>query len=95
MKARDRRQEPRRSCEGDVTLTVNQPVHQEFRGTLVDVSDSGFRAVHSCTTLSPGDLVAFTHASASGEARVIWRRLHPKNPDQSECGFYVQPAQKS
>jgi hypothetical protein len=93
MNARDRRTEPRHDADGEVVLTVSQPVEQEFRGRLVDVSESGFRAVHSCVTLSPGDVVAFTHQLASGEARVIWRRLHPKQPDQSECGFYVQRAQ--
>lgn len=87
---RERRQEPRHRAHGEITITVSQPVEQSFQGRLVDISDSGFRAVHSCMTLSPGDTVSYVHSMASGEARVIWRRLHPQNPAESECGFYVR-----
>jgi hypothetical protein len=46
--------------------------------------------VHACLTLAAGDVVSFAHSMATGQARVIWRRLHPQNPTESECGFFVQ-----
>lgn len=89
MSYENRRAEPRHAAEGEVTLSLDEPVHQEITGMLVDYSKSGFRAVHESTDLHTGQLVHFRHIVASGTAQVIWNRILP---DRVESGFLVVPA---
>ena len=72
--ASDQRAEPRHRAEGWVIVRFGQP-ECEVRGRLVDVSTSGFRIAHDCTTLETGQTVDFSHPEAHGKARVIWNRI--------------------
>jgi hypothetical protein len=89
MSDHDRRAEPRHNAEGQVRLTFDEPVHQEISGTLLDYSNSGFRAFHHCSDLHAGQVVQFEHVVASGTARVIWNRILPEHV---ESGFLVVAA---
>jgi hypothetical protein len=89
MSDRDRRAEPRHDAEGEVRLSFEEPVHCEISGTLVDYSNSGFRAFHNCSDLHSGQMVKFQHVVASGTARVIWNRILP---ERVESGFLVVAA---
>lgn len=85
----NRRSEERFAAEGQVMLSLDEPVHQEITGKLIDYSRSGFRAVHERSDLHTGQLVRFRHIVASGTAQVIWNRILP---GQVESGFLVVPA---
>jgi|ERR1017187_4679153 hypothetical protein len=82
----ERRSEERFDSEGEVALSLEEPVHQEFTGTLMDYSKSGFRATHCCADLRAGQVVHFRHPVSSGMARVMWNRVLA---DQVESGFLV------
>ncbi len=82
----ERRSEERFDSEGEVSLSLEEPVHLEFTGTLMDYSKSGFRATHTCADLRAGQVVHFRHPLASGTARVMWNRVLA---DQVESGFLV------
>jgi hypothetical protein len=82
----ERRSEERFDCEGEVSLSLEEPVHQEFTGTLMDYSKSGFRAMHCCAELRAGQVVHFRHTVSSGTARVMWNRVLA---EQVETGFLV------
>lgn len=84
----DRRAEVRFDAGGEVRLALDEPVHQEITGALLDYSRSGFRAVHQCPDLHTGQVVQFRHMMASGTARVIWNRILP---ERMESGFLVMP----
>ncbi len=73
----ERRGCPRRQAEGTVRLLVETQngAGLELSGELVDVSATGFRCRHQCTTLSGGDRVRFADAERSGYALVVWTRV--------------------
>ena len=89
MSYEDRRSEERFKADGDVSLALEEPVHQEFTGTLADYSKSGFRVVHQCPDLHSGQVVHFRHIVASGTARVMWNRIIE---GKVESGFLVVAA---
>ena len=86
MSATDRRAERRYRGQGPLRLLFDDPSPQEIVGLLLDYSNSGFRAVHACTALHTGQVVAFQHAIAGGKARVMWNRIAD---DRVETGFFV------
>jgi len=86
MSATDRRAERRYRGQGPLRLLFDDPSPQEIVGLLLDYSKSGFRAVHACTALHTGQVVAFQHAIAGGKARVMWNRIAD---DRVETGFFV------
>jgi hypothetical protein len=53
-------------------------------GVLLDISEGGFRARHSCGGLRRNQVVSFIHRSREGVARVIWN--HATDVD-FETGF--------
>jgi hypothetical protein len=60
-----------------------------IEGHLVDIAASGFRARHSCQSLTSGQDVSFARRGARGRARVMWTRI---SGDTVESGFLVLPA---
>jgi hypothetical protein len=85
----DRRSEEREHIFGQVILRLDVLSGRPFYGRLIDISPSGFRAVHPCKGISSGELVHFRHEQASGMARVIWRRIAADDSDAVESGFFV------
>lgn len=89
------RREPRRPAHGVVHVEWADPVATEIHGTLVDVSDSGFRMAHACAALESGRVVKFTHREARGSARVVWTRVLAQEDSSGttvhrvESGFLV------
>jgi hypothetical protein len=73
----ERRKEPRSPAQGVVQLLFEDPAPQVINAELRDVSASGFRAVHHCSTLSSGLEVRFTHDLGHGRARVVWTLTLP------------------
>ena len=71
----DQRKEPRVPAEGAVRVWFANPEPFEIQGELLDVSDSGFRMSHHCSTLQAGQMVEFAREKAAGRARVIWNRI--------------------
>ena len=86
MNPADRRCEERYDADGEVRLSLEDPVACEITGRLVDYSRSGFRAEHHCSDLHTGQLVEFRHTVAHGTARVIWNKILPEGV---ESGFLV------
>jgi hypothetical protein len=88
----DKRREPRRPAQGAVHIRrVDAALPEiEIEGRLVDISASGFRAAHTCATLTSGEIVSFSQASGDGKARVVWTRVLSagRNPNV-ESGFVV------
>lgn len=84
--ALDPRRELRRPATGPVTVRFGYQKVSEVRGSLVDVSASGFRMAHECITLETGQTVEFFHSEASGNARVVWNRIVDRSV---ETGFFV------
>ena len=89
MSITDRRSEERHDSDGELRLSLEDPMQQEITGTLLDYSRSGFRASHHCAELHTGQVVQFQHLVASGTARVIWNRILPESV---ESGFLVVQA---
>jgi hypothetical protein len=82
----EKRRETRRPAAGAVRVSFSNPQPLEIDGRLIDLSASGFRMAHGCTSLVAGQVVEFTHIEAAGWARVIWNRI----VDESvETGFLV------
>ena len=71
--APDKRSEPRVSVRGLVQLV--SPEGLRIQANLIDVSRSGFRAMHTHAELRTGTMLRFRHPSASGQARVVWNRI--------------------
>jgi hypothetical protein len=71
----EKRREVRRPGKGNVLVRWANPRAHEVEGKLVDVSISGFRMEHACSTLASGQYVEFAHPEASGRARVVWTRI--------------------
>jgi hypothetical protein len=71
----DQRKEQRRPAEGVIRVWFANPEPFEIQGQLLDVSASGFRMAHECSTLQAGQMVEFAREKAAGRARVIWNRI--------------------
>ena len=82
----ERRKAQRNAVGGPVRLSVDTPARIDLDGLLLDISDSGFRAVHHCPTLEPGQEARFAHPWGNGRARVVWNRILP---DRVETGFWI------
>ena len=86
----DKRREPRRPAQGAVHIRRADAAQPEIAGRLIDISASGFRAAHACTTLASGEVVSFSQAYAEGKARVVWTRVLSAGRNPSvESGFVV------
>lgn len=81
----ERRRGNRRSGTG-VVLIFPSGRTAPVAGELIDVSLTGFRAVHTCSRLQAGDTVRFRKGSKEGIARVIWNRIAA---GQVESGFWI------
>lgn len=84
--AQEQRREPRLLCHGEVRLTYNDGAAHEVVGKMLDVSNSGFRAVHGDLSLQRGTEVEFNHPIFRGKARVAWTR---SVYERVESGFSV------
>jgi hypothetical protein len=69
-----------------VQLLFEDPAPQVVCAELMDVSTSGFRAVHHSSSLSSGLEVRFTHDLGHGRARVMWSLTLS---DTVESGFLL------
>jgi hypothetical protein len=86
----DQRREPRRPAHGTVQIHRPSAPLVDITGRLVDISASGFRAAHTCTTLASGETIEFSHATGDGRARVVWTRVTFTGPNPSaESGFLL------
>jgi len=88
---REKRRETRRPAAGAVRVSYSNPQRLEIQGRLLDLSASGFRMAHRCTSLVAGQAVEFTHTEASGRAQVMWNRIVE---DRVETGFLVVESQR-
>jgi hypothetical protein len=61
-------------------------VPEVISALLLDVSSSGFRAIHQSCFLKSGLEVLFQHKFASGRAVVMWSRILPQ---VVESGFLI------
>jgi hypothetical protein len=86
MPTSERRAEERKSTEGPLKFSFDDPAHQEVTGRLVDYSKSGFRAVHTYPALHAGQVVQFEHVIAVGKAQVMWNRIADNSV---ETGFLI------
>jgi len=84
----ERRSEPRLPATGRIRLRSSEHPGATLQGILLDVSHSGFRAVHNLPTLASGQTVLFEYSGRSGRARVVWTRI---DGDQVQSGFFVLP----
>ena len=82
----ERRRAERKAAGGPVRLSVDEPERVDLDGLLFEISESGFRATHHCSTLEPGQEARFAHRWGSGRARVVWNRILP---DRVETGFWI------
>ena len=88
----DNRKEERYQAEGSVCLILDHDGAEAVTGRLADVSQSGFRAVHSSHELTPGRVIRFhfedreSKRRRSGWARVIWSRVQDS---MVETGCYI------
>jgi len=82
----EKRREERRQASGVAQVEFSNPRPVNIQGCLIDVSASGFRMEHTYTSLAAGQVVKFSHAEASGSARVMWNRIHAQTV---ETGFLV------
>ena len=82
----EQRHESRRPGKGNVVVRWSSPRAQQVEGTLVDVSDHGFRMAHACSALTAGQFVEFAHFEAKGRARVVWTRI---TGSSVESGFVL------
>ena len=71
----DQRREERHAGKGNVVVRSVNPRRLEIEGRLVDVSNSGFRMAHDCSSLTAGQFVEFSHVEAKGRARVVWTHI--------------------
>ena len=71
----NRRRQDRATAQSPVRLVTDSPLPFEIQGTLLDFSENGFRARHTCPDLQRGDRVRFDHQQGAGSAMVIWTRV--------------------
>jgi hypothetical protein len=81
----EHRSEPRTICEGDVRLYADG-LSGELMARLLDVSNNGFRAMHSSPDVTPGREFDFRHRFFVGRARVVWTRPYAGS---TQSGFQV------
>jgi len=74
---------------GPVKLIPDGPLGAAVEGSLLDISDGGFRASHRCPTLVTGQVVHFEHSSRAGQARLVWNRITGREVESGFC--YVEP----
>ena len=86
--AAERRQYERRRSIGSVYFWWDEIAGIEARGTLLDESQGGFRAVHHCQELKAGQLVGIRIGGIESRARVVWTRVMG---EVVESGFWVLP----
>lgn len=86
MSTQEKRREARRLATGEVRVEFADPEPLEIDGKLIDVSASGFRMSHDCTSLRSGQVVHFVHVEAKGRAQVMWTRIVA---ECVETGFLV------
>ena len=79
----DRRREQRFSATGLVEIKL--PDGTVLHATLLDKSESGFRAEYSGASVSSGTRVTVMTDTGQFEARVAWTVTHA---GQSQSGFY-------
>ena len=88
----ENRREERFPADGSVCLILDHDGAEAVTGRLVDVSPSGFRAIHRSRELNPGRVIRFhfedrqTGDRRSGWARVVWSRVLDS---QVETGCYI------
>lgn len=88
----ERRRKPRRTADGAVVFHLAPTASLEVHGQLLDMSSSGFRAVHKCRELCPGQEVVFHHSAARGVASVVWTRI---TGERVESGFLILQQQEN
>jgi len=82
----EKRGEDRKQARGDVQFVLEGPGAIAFEGSLLDTSNSGFRASHSHAALSTGQRVHFHHSLGAGLAVVMWNRILSRHV---ESGFLI------
>ena len=82
----ERRRETRHDKSEDIKILVRLPKVLEINGRLVDLSSSGFRAVHMYSELSAGQKIEFKWEGNEGTALVVWNCIFEKHV---ETGFFI------
>lgn len=83
----EKRREARRVANGPVKLVVLESLDaRTVHGSLLDISDHGFRAAHGFAGMTCGQEVAFEHEGRCGRARVAWTRV---TQEGVESGFFL------
>lgn len=85
--SQERRREVRRAASGPATFMLPDPLQpRTVQGSLIDVSDHGFRVSHAFAGLTCGQEVGFEYEGRRGRARVAWTRV---TADGVESGFFI------
>ena len=82
----ERRRHIRQGVSGEVKIQLRLPKPMEIHARLVDVSSSGFRALHMYPALSAGQEVEFHLDNSDGTAIVAWNRIFEEHV---ETGFFI------
>ena len=82
----ERRRESREDASGEIKIQVRLPKLLEIHARLVDISQSGFRAMHMYPALSAGQKVDFRLQDEEGTALVVWNRIFEEHV---ETGFFI------
>ena len=82
----DRRAAERLDVTGEVRLRQTRVIAAWFLGSLVDVSETGFRSRHERLGLESGERVDFEFQGRSGMARAVWTRIVGS---EAETGFNI------
>ncbi len=82
----ERRSETRQDASGEIKIQVRLPKLLEIHARLVDISASGFRAMHMYPALSAGQKVEFRQDGNEGTALVVWNRIFEEHV---ETGFFI------
>ncbi len=83
---KERRTAVRHKATGSVSLQIPEESAANFEGRLLDISATGFRAVHANSHLRSGQECDFTLPGSRGKARVVWNRI---TPTHVETGFLI------
>jgi len=81
----DRRSSERVPASDAITLSL-RGARESITGELRDLSDEGFRAVHTGLVMCSGDYVTFHLGQRRGTAQVVWTRA---TADERESGFLI------
>ena len=82
----ERRRAERRPAAGQVLLIYSDPESTCIVGSLLDISETGFRIRHYHPRLRSGGEVYFIHSSGEGRARVAWNSVCQ---GRVETGFLI------